>query len=258
MKMKIIGILVCMLLIITALSATGVTNVQTIQYVNENKDLEPYLSTPANSPGIITIKIVAKVEEIHDPYNLLGGAIQVGDTITGKYTYESGQPDSDPDPTLGIYEYTSSTFGVEFKAGGLVFKTNPGNVVFEISIGNDHPYWYDIYDHYLIYSQNNLQLSNGMLVKNIYWSLSDSTCTALSSDALPTTAPILSDWESNLLYINGDDPVDPLKNYNIGANVTEATKSRARDVYFISQPILNWFFEHFANMFPMLRHLLGL
>ena len=254
MKKKIIGILVCMLLIVTALSTTSATNVQTIQDMNENNDLEPYLSTSAN-PGIITIKIVGKITEIADPYNLLGGAIQVNDKITGKYIYESGQPDLHPeDPTYGYYVYTSSTFGMELKTGGFEFKTNPSNVEFGFIIYNDEPY---IHDEYIVISEENLPLSNGLLVDSLYWGLGDSTNTALTSDALPTTAPVLSDWEYNQIDMLGFHPTSG-NPFLLRGTITKATKSRPRNVYSTSQPILNWLLEHFANMFPILRQLIKL
>ena len=252
MKKKIIGILVCMLSIIIALSATSATNVQTTQYVNEYNDLEPNLSTPANSLGFITIKIVAKVSEVHDPYNLLNGKINVNDKITGKYIYDSGIPDSDPDPRHGLYLYTSSTFGMELEAGGFIFKTNPNNVNFGFEILNDIGY-----DIFFVGSGENLQLSNGMLVDTIIWQLIDTTQTALSSDALLTTAPVLSDWDYNELSIDGYEP-SSYNFFGIKANVTKATKSKSRDAYFASQPILNWLLEHFANMFQILRQLMKL
>jgi hypothetical protein len=254
MKNKIVGILVCMLLIATTLSATGAMNVQTKQDMNENNDLEPNISTPTN-PGIITIKIVGKITEVYDQYNLLGGAIQVNDIITGKYIYESGQPDLYPeDPTYGYYEYTSSTFGMELKTGGFEFKTNPSNVQFGIIIFND-----DIYsgDEYIVTSEENLPLSNGLLVDMFYWGLADSTITALSSDALPTTAPVLSDWEYNQMDLLGFHPTSG-NPFAFRATITKATKSRARDVHSIMQPILTWLLERFANMFPILRYLIGI
>jgi len=240
-----------MLLIATALSATGAMNIQTTQDMNENNDLEPNISTPAN-PGIITIKIVAQVQGVDDTYNLLGGAIKVGDKITGKYIYESGQPDSDPDPSHGFYVYTSSTFGMDLKAGGLEFKTNPNNVIFGFEIFNDVGC-----DAFTVGSAENLQLSNGMLVDSIVWQLFDTAQTALSSDALLTTAPVLSDWDYNSLTIYGSEP-SSYHSFGIFANVNKVTKIRSRDVYSSMQPILTWLFEHFANMFPILRHLMKL
>ncbi len=259
MKKKIIGIFVMTLLIAaTVLPVVNAVNIQTTQDVEKNNYLETCPSTPTGSSGIINIKIVAKVTDVQDPYNLLGGAIKVGDKITGKYNYDSGTPDSEPDPKEGQYIYTSSTFGIELKAGGLVFKTNPSNVDFWIIIGNDIFYLSEYVDLYTIISYNNLQLSNGMYLDRIVWWLEDDTCTALSSDDLPTIAPILSDWAVNILYLLGSNPSDPYEDYLITATVTKATKSRARDVYFTSQPILNWLFEHFANMFPILKHLIYL
>jgi len=255
MEKKIVGIFICMLLIATALPATGIMNIKTTWFINENKYLESNPNNPANSPDVITIKIVAKVTNVDDPDNLLGGAIKVNDKITGKYIYDSGTPDTDPDSHIGLYLHTSSTFGVELKAGGFVFKTNPSHVIFLIEIANDH---YNIMDCYCIYSDDNLQLSNGIIVDRIQWGLLDSTHTALSNDALPTTAPDLSDWDINSLEIQGWDPQNPSKSYEIDATVTKATKSKARDVHFIIQPILLWLLEHFPNMFPILRHLMKL
>jgi hypothetical protein len=260
MKKKIIGILVCMLLIVTALSATSATNVQIIQNMKENKDLEPILSTPSISPGIITIKIVAEVIGVQDSHNLLGGAIRVNDTITGKYTYDSLVEDfypGTPDLSLYIMNFTPCIF--ELKAGNLVFKTNqtnPDEYNFYIVIRND--YSYNKQDEYVVHSFNNLPLSNGLIVEDIIWYLIDSNGTALADDSLPTTAPQLSKWNFNAIVISGQDPSDPMKTFSITAHVTKATKSRARNVYFFGQPVLIWLLERFPNMFPILRHLMRL
>jgi len=253
MKMKIIGIFVCMSLLVTALSATGATNVQTLEYVMENNELELYTSTPANSPFHIIIKIVAQVTFVYDEYNILGGAIKVGDEITGKYTYNSRTPDSEPDPHQGKYEYTSSPFGIELKTGEFVFKTNPNDVKFRISIGDDCFY---TGDSYIVFSYNNSPLSNGIIVDSIYWHLNDRDGNALSSDVLPITAPVLSDWPWNELGIAGYKPGSGI--FIIYAKVTKVTKcrSKTRDVYFTTQPILFWLLERFPNIFLILRQLL--
>lgn len=212
MKNKIIGIFVCMLMIATALPVVGAANGQ---------------NTSPAAPSLIGIKIVAKVYKVTDPDGLLGSVIQVNDTITGKYVYDSGAPDEDSNPAIGTYHYTSSSCGFEVKAGGLDFKTNPSNVNFYFQITNDL-YNQDMYN---IVSYNNLQLSNGMSVSAVQFVLSDSNCPAISSDKLPTTAPDLSDWEIKGVFLVGSDPSDPSKTYSIEAQVTKATKNNAVYTY---------------------------
>ena len=245
MEKKLVGILVCTLMIVTTLPVIGNENIQ---------------NTSSVAPGIIGIKLVAKVFEVNDPYNLLGGVIHVNDTITGKYNYDSGIPDSEPnDPHVGKYIMTSSSYGFEVKAGGLVFKTNPSDIDFYLRIVNDYEYGYPHPDFYHVFSGNNLQLSNGMTVEQIRWDLEDPTGTVLSSDALPITAPVLADWESVYgLRLYGKDPSNPSKEYLVSAHVTRVTKSKARGAHFTEQPVLIWLLEHFANMFPILRQLMKL
>jgi hypothetical protein len=57
----------------------------------------------------------------------------------------------------------------------------------------------------LIRSDNNLSLYQGVSIDTISWQLDDYSGMALSSDALPTTAPVLSDWPDTFdhLYIHG-------------------------------------------------------
>jgi len=258
MKMKIIVIFVGMLLIITALSATGATNVQISGYVRENNDLDPFQSITTKSPGIITIKIDGQITGVYDSNNLLEGKIQVNDSINGKYNYDTGTPDSEPDPNLGVYNYNSSTFGIELEAGGFVFKTNPSNVNFSIRIYNDYSFYYFTWDIYGVQSSNNSQLSNGVLVNSITWLLIDNTSNALSSDTLPTTAPVLSDWTENQILIQGCSPSNPYDIYMIVANVTKVTKSRSktRDLHFTTHPVLIWLLERFPNLYPILKRIL--
>ena len=260
MKKKIIGIFLCIILIVASLSATGSTNVQTTRYTKENNNLETYPSTPTDSLSIITIKIVAKVIDVADPYNLLDSKIKVNDSMTGKYIYDSEIADPIPDPHMGLYMYNSSSFGIEINAGRFAFKTNSSAVNFGIIIRNDYFLIHDYIDQYIVYSINNLPLSNGMEIQEIVWQLEDPTCTALSSDALPTTVPVLLNWEQSDfgLMISGYNPSDQNKTFLIQANVTKVTKSRTRNVYSNSQTILNWLLEHFANLFPILRHLMKL
>jgi hypothetical protein len=125
----------------------------------------------------ITIALTATVDEVSDYYNLLGGAIHPGDTITGTYTYNAAANDSNSSPNVGDYWHTTAPYGVSLKVGGFVFETDPQNVSFLVDLVNN---LYDR-DNYLFRSYNNRFLSNGVRVTHIAWQLDDTTRTALKS-----------------------------------------------------------------------------
>ena len=140
---------------------------------------------------IITINLTAEVTQVDDlAGELLEGQVNVGDTITGSYTYDSTTPDSSPSETVGSYWHLSSPCGISLSVGGFVFQTDSDNVYFLVQILNDHLG----NDGYLLRSYYNLPLSNGVWVEHISWQLDDYTATALSSTDLPTTPPVLEDW----------------------------------------------------------------
>ena len=163
---------------------------------------------------LITIEIEGVVDSVRDTGNYLEGKIKTGDIITGFYTYESTTPDSSPlDPVVGHYYHYNPPAGISLTVGGLNFKTDPANINFLVGVGNDGPS-----DIYWLVSYNNLALSNGTSVYSISWQLNDPTGSVFSSDALPTTAPVLDDWQSgNLLRLYGERA-----GYIIDAHVTSA------------------------------------
>jgi hypothetical protein len=162
---------------------------------------------------LIIINITATVDRVDDFGNYLEGKIHVGDTITGSYTYESTTLDSNPSSQVGDYEHYTSPYGASLTVGGFEFRTNPSNVDFVVEVVNDYPSG----DNYAFRSYNNVPLFNGTLVDGIGWQLDDYTATALSSDALPATAPILSQWQANDLMLFGEH-----SGYGIDATVTSA------------------------------------
>lgn len=276
---KIIGIPICVLMIVIVVSAASGVNVHPAWDMKEMNNSEPCQREPAFSLGLITIKIVGTVTYVSDDDILLGGAIHVGDTINGKYTYNSNTPDSDPYyPNIGEYEYKTYPYGFEVTAGGFVFKTNPRVANFTIWVYNNITYYGNPLDFLQVISFHGLPLSNGMSVYTIWWELLDSTGTALSSADLPTTAPVLTNWdyyEGMDLMINGKDPSNTNKDYTIYAHVTEATKISDVNVngaepnwstpsvttpYYFNLPFKQFwmtFFERFPHTFPILRHMMG-
>jgi hypothetical protein len=170
---------------------------------------------------LIQIGLTAYVDGVYDPYGFLGGNVHTGDTITGSYKYESTTPDSNPSNlNLGSYWWYATPAGISLTVGGLEFKTNPDNVVFTILIDNDGT------DSYWCTSYSNNPLSSEVFVDTIGWSLSVPLAleNIFSSDALLTTAPILSQWEpsSNHLTISGGKGGEPPYDqpFNIASHVT--------------------------------------
>jgi hypothetical protein len=161
----------------------------------------------------ITIGLTGKIIRADDPCNFFGGQIQLNDTITGIYSYDTLCLDSNPDPAVGDYWHYTAPYGMSVNIGTFVFETNSNDVRFLVEIVNDQSG-----DSYLIRSWNSI-CSNGVLVDMIDWALGDYSSTALSSDALPTTAPNLANWDMDYgLTITGS--VGPCLEYIIRADVT--------------------------------------
>lgn len=171
----------------------------------------------------VKIEISATVTRVDDFNNLLNNAVAPGDIITGIYSYDSFAVDSNPLPEVGDYRYSTAPNGIRLNVNGLNFGTDPADVDFLLEVVNN----YQNLDNYLLISYNNLFAVSAMgeLVTNtISWQLDDPTQTALSSTALPRTAPVLSNWQSPFglsIFSSGDNAF-----FAIRANVTAAVRRR--------------------------------
>lgn len=164
--------------------------------------------------ALITIEIEAVVDYVGDPDGYLEGKINPGDTIMGTYTYDTGTADSTPEyPAVGRYEHFAPPAGIYITVGGFEFRTDTLNVDFLVGIANNVTSG-GLHDSYWIHSYNNVPLPSGTSVDQIYWSLRDYSATAVSSIDLPTRAPVLHDWQENILGIGAD------RLYGISAHVT--------------------------------------
>ncbi len=169
------------------------------------------LSVAGANATLITIEIEAVVQEVQDlgdGAGYLEGNIKVDDIITGTYTYDSSILDSSPSDAIhGNYWHYGPACGISLSVGGFEFRTDPASVYFLVEIINDGSIagGGGVYDSYGSISYNNLPLSNGTVVDEISWLLIDGSGTALSSDALPTTAPVLDNWQSSRqMYLKGE------------------------------------------------------
>ncbi len=201
------NIVVSCCLVFCCLFALGVTNVQAQQD--------------------ITIELTAEVTGVYDVYNLFYGRVNVGDILTGTYTYNLLTQDSDSDSTVGTYKHSSSPYGILLTVGGFVFQTDPDRVDFLINVRNSYP------DSYSLISYNNLPLNDVVAVQQISWQLRDLNGNALDSDALPSTAPALGDWQAtvNNILISGVSIPIPMMSYYIQAHVTSASVKMVQIIY---------------------------
>jgi hypothetical protein len=148
----------------------------------------------------VTIQISGVVTDVggSDAY-LYQETIHEDVTFTGIYTYDSATINSSSQSGLGNYIH-NSPYGFNISLGGFEFKTAVNHVgQFGISIFND--YSLQTYDRYIVHSEQNVSLSTGLSVNSIGWDLYDNMHTAISSVALPTSAPIIGDWPTNQLFI---------------------------------------------------------
>jgi hypothetical protein len=183
-------------------------------------------AAPAGAELII-IGITAKVTIATDWDGFLGGAVHEGDIITGTYTYDTSTPDSTPGPphpAEGHYLYDSLPFGISLKIGQLEFKTDPDNVDFVISI-NDNVWGAGSgppEDYIYIYSVNNLLSPIETPVGYEIWLSLYGDSSAISGDALPAGAPVLSDWGGALLSISSPYNPNQAQQFAITAPLTDA------------------------------------
>lgn len=144
--------------------------------------------------ALIPIAITAEVTGVGDRLGVLEGNINAGDIITGVYIYDTLTPNLYSSPDVGRYEHYSPPCGITLTVGGFVFMTDPDNINFVVEIQNDILAIAWDYDLYRLESANNLPLSNGLSVDYFSLELVDLSASALSSAALPTTAPVLDHW----------------------------------------------------------------
>ncbi len=165
------------------------------------------------SAEIVKIAIEANVTGITDEGNYLESNINVGDTITGYYIYDTSTQDSEPSESLGRYWHYSYPCGVYLACNDLEFQTDPEDTEFLLQLA-DNSSLYD-FEGYLFNSYNNLT-ANDTPVDTIRWYLEDKNLNNLHTDNLFTYAPDLLEWDFNQLDIRSD------RNFNIHAEVTFA------------------------------------
>jgi hypothetical protein len=130
-------------------------------------------------------------QTVFDPNDPFAGTIGFGTAFSGSYTFESTAPDGIPFASNGSY----ASFGVPYQftvtIGGFTFSTSD---VLNVSVGNGGT------DQYSVFACVGIPFCFGSSASLL---LEDLDGAAFASDALPTTAPLLSAFEVALFTFRG-------------------------------------------------------
>jgi len=170
---------------------------------------------------IIVYQVNATIVDVYDPNNVLQGSMNVGNTISGTYSFDDTVADTDPSSEFAYYDYTHLTSGgFDLSVNGESLKTDstvPG-FMHQIHIENSFS------DFFHIGSWGNRPLSNGAQVHDINLDLYDDTGTALNSAVLNSTPPNPTAFMWRDLYVGGTDSTGGAY-YSVMAQVDSITLS---------------------------------
>ncbi len=173
----------------------------------------------------ITIEITGEITSVTSenvPTDLTD-SIHAGDIFTGTYIYDTATQGSEVLPHLVEYKH-NSPYGINVSVGGFDFRTvQSHNGQFVVEIGDNYVI-NNMRDRYAITSLENVTLTDYPSY-TIEWILSDSTHNALSSTALPETAPCLNNWDWYRFRIGGSEYVpqgDYWRGFRLEGIVTQA------------------------------------
>jgi hypothetical protein len=202
-------------------------------------------ATPAAFAGKLTVAVTARVTQINDPYHLLGDQIVLGQSGTGRYTYETSVPDgNDYSPQDGYYPQFPADASSAFTLGGMVFETD--NTVpwwqFQVQVRNSDPYTGQDYLRIDGAPAKPVAALPGIFVWHLVYEFSDYMGSALASDALPTGLPDLSVLPSSHVRITGGRG-DGYSNFELVLDIQsvqlgDMTVSPAPGVFVRQQPIV--------------------
>ena len=150
----------------------------------------------------VTFNVTATVRELYDYDNVIGSEINIGDTVTGSYTFNTDAPDVDPDPNHGMYEHFpgNGDFGFNLSIANYNLKTDPNTGSFNISLNNSQD-WLDSYS--ASHWGSLLPFVNGSVVDSMSVYLDDPTGSMVTSTALSDQPPSLNLASVRELMISG-------------------------------------------------------
>lgn len=182
-----------------------------------------------NYPSRRVVKIVAEIESIRDPFNVLSD-IHPGDLITGTYIFDMKARDITANSTSGNYQFASAPSGVILQVGSHRFGTDQRDVDFNISVEN-----LESGNQFSFISRNNIcqpKLGNDdcrATVGLIWWCVHDFTGRALQSDELPQGSLDLANWNS-LVGLRIEGTATDLKSKSTASFLIAAKVTRSETI----------------------------
>ncbi len=173
--------------------------IDSISVIGSGNQTQCSLNTSPNEKFLLN----ATVREIWDDGNVITNNINIGDTISGSYTFNTSTPDIDSSPNIGFFEHQpgSGDYGFDLSINSLNIKTDPNSNQFNI-------FMFDGVTDADIYSADTygaqIPFINGSLIDSISVHINDPSRNTITSATLTNTPPILSGSEQiREVYISG-------------------------------------------------------
>jgi len=168
---------------------------------------------------ILTVEVTAHVEMLNDPGNALSGQVVIGQIATGRYSYETTVPDSNPNYNYGSYRQGPLQGRISINLGALKFESDndpastqwagpfevPGQLTsapwpFQVNVSPS--YFWEYPSVFTIMSDANKPLANGLGVDLIV-GMFRSFANPFYQDTLLTQAPNLGQFSERQVHVIG-------------------------------------------------------
>jgi hypothetical protein len=162
------------------------------------------ISMNVASADSITVNVTARVAGFQDYANALDGQVQIGQQISGSYTYATDLTDHNASATVGVYMPPPGQASTRLSVGSLVFESTsaPNESTFDIGVEAGNPSGGG-YSYFHLASRRNQPLPSGAEVEGIGIYFNDPSGHAPTSDVLPTDAPDLDDFPERYIVLEG-------------------------------------------------------
>ena len=157
----------------------------------------------SNNSSIETFLLNATVREVWDDGNVITNNINIGDTISGSYTFNTSTADIDSSPNVGFFEHHpgSGEYGFDLSVNSYTIKTDTNTNPFNIFM-YDGQTDADIYSADAYGSQ--IPFINGSLIDTISVHINDPSRNIITGATLTNTPPVLNGSEQiREIYISG-------------------------------------------------------